>query len=169
MGTTRLKSLAAKVLGVAAVTALVAVASPVTGQAASRPPSIKLGNTTTATCQRTFPEVCLQPSPGNDIVARVDLGTNFTKSGQKVVLVCLNFTFDPANPLNPGEVIFVGGNGGAENIGTTDQLYRQLCFSDYDMNLLEEFQDGRTILHIYAHTGSFKLANVSVSYTAEPL
>ena len=59
--------------------------------------------------------------------------------------------------------------GGFQNPGPGDLLSRQLCFEDYGMNLLEEFQDGRATLHIYAAIGSFALSGVTVTYTAVPL
>src|SRR5512133_1238076 len=86
--------------GIATAAALIAVINPAAGYTAEKP-SVKL-NGTTATCSRTFPEVC-DPSPGNDIVAKIKLGQDFTKAGLQVTQLCLNFTFDEANPLDPGE------------------------------------------------------------------
>jgi hypothetical protein len=152
--------------GIAIVAALIAVINPAVGYAAAKP-SVKLSSLT-ATCSLTYPAIC-SPSAGNDIVAKVNLGQNFTRSGLKLTMVCLDFTFDPDDPLSVGEEIFVEGYGGALNIGTEDQLFRQLCFLDYGMNLLEEFQDGKATLHIDARIGSFKLAGVTVSYATQPL
>jgi hypothetical protein len=153
---------------IATAAAVIAVINPAAGYAAAKP-SVKLGTSTTATCSRTFPEICSEPSSGNDIVGKVNLGKDFTRSGLKVTLVCLNFTFDPANPFGPGDEYQVAGYGGALNGGSDDLLYRQSCFSDYDMNLLEEFQDGRATLHIYAFSGSFTVVGATVTYTAVPL
>jgi hypothetical protein len=163
------KSVARKAAGVAAGALLLAMTSPA-GSYAAPAPTIKLGTAKTATCTRTYTEICFQPSSGNDITARVNLGRSFTKAGLNVALVCLTFVFTESDPLSPGEELQVYGYGGFSNIGGSDTFTRKLCLSDYgDLNLLEEFQDGKATLHFLASTGSFELASVSVDYTAVPL
>jgi hypothetical protein len=148
--------------GIATTAALIAVINPAAGYAAEKP-SVKL-KSTTATCSKTFPEIC-NPSPGNDIVAKVKLGQDFTKAGLQVTQVCLNFTFDEADPLDPGEELDLTGGTGFQNIGTEPQFSRTLCLQEN----LEDFQDGKATLDIYAGIGSFKLADVTVTYTASPI
>lgn len=148
--------------GIATAAALIAVLNPAVGYAAAKQPSVKLGSSTTATCSDIS---CPAPSRGNDIVAKVNLGQDFTKSGLQVTQLCLNFTFDEADPLDPGDELDLQlgllGGVGFVNLGTEPQFSRTLCLQEN----LEDFQDGKATLDIYAGIGSFKLANLTATYT----
>jgi hypothetical protein len=148
--------------GIASCAALIAVINPAAGYAAAKPPNVKLGSSTTATCSDIS---CPGPSAGNDIVAKIKLGQNFTKSGLRVTQVCLNFTFDEANPLDPGEELDIAGYGGFLNVGSEPQFSRTLCLQEN----LEDFQDGKATLDFYAGIGSVTLAGLTATYTTSPI
>jgi hypothetical protein len=148
--------------GIATAAALIAVINPAAGYAAQTP-SVKLSSTT-ATCPLTFPEIC-DPSPGNRIVAKIKLGQDFTKAGLQVTQVCFDFFFDQADLLDPGEALNLTGGTGFQNVGTEPLFARTFCLQEN----LEDFQDGKATFDIYASIGSFKLVDVTVTYTASPI
>jgi hypothetical protein len=148
--------------GFAIIAALIAVINPAAGYAAAKPPNVKLGSSTTAICSDIS---CPGPSGGNDIVAKINLGQNFTKSGLRVTQVCLNFTFDEANPLDPGEELDIVGYGGFLNVGSEPQFSRTLCLEQN----LEDFQDGKATLDFYAGIGSVTLSGLTATYTTSPI
>jgi hypothetical protein len=153
--------------GIAIIVALISVINPAAGYAAAKPPKVKLGSSTTAICSEIS---CPGPSRGNDIVAKVNLGQDFTKAGRQVTQVCLNFTFDEANPLDPGEELDVASDDsgalfGMVKVGTEPQFSRTICTLDN----LNNFQDGEVTLDVYAGIGSFTLADLTVTYTTSPI
>jgi hypothetical protein len=149
--------------GIASCAALIAAINPAAGYAAAKTPSVKLGSNTTAICSETS---CPNPSPGNDIVATVKLGQNFTKAGLQVTQICLNFTFDEADPLDPFGALTVVDIGGF--VGEQVPLFsRQLCVED--PLALEQFQDGKATLDIYSEVGGFTVADLTVTYIASPI
>jgi len=145
-----------------AVALLIAI-HPASAHARLKPPSVELGKSTTATC---LSPSCSGPSRGNDIVAKVDLGTKPANSGQKVDEVCRDFTFDASDPVSPGETLTIEVYCELSNVGTSDLLSRTLC--SVDPPVLEQFQDGKSTLHVYASQGSFKVVSVGVSYQTVP-
>jgi hypothetical protein len=148
--------------GIATTAALIGVTNPAASYAAEMP-SVKLSSTT-ATCPLIFPEIC-DPSPGNAIFTKVRLGQDFTKAGLQVTLVCFDFFFDQADLLDPGEELNLTGGTGFQNVGTEPLFAHTFCVQEN----LEDFQDGKATFDIYAGIGSFKLVDVTITYTASPI
>jgi len=109
-------------------------------------------------------EACLEPSRGNEIKIKIDLGKRYTEITQ----LCLTSYFDQ-DLLNPGEEYQISGLGGAVNIGDSDLTERQTCAqAGNNDDFISKFLDSKDTAELFMANGSVQVERVEVSVVGTP-